>query len=105
MSSSAESGSGSGSSSSSPFTADPGANPFGKPPVTLSHPTTYVPPPRTVTPKTSVATPLPGIEAPASLPADLNAAWRSLMSSVGVTVPYHLNRSVRVAQLMRRGSH
>lgn len=45
--------------------------------------------------------PLP-VEPDASLPADLNGAWRGLMHAVGRGLPYGLNRSVTITRRMRQ---
>lgn len=82
----------------------PGQVPAGGTPIGVGGSGAYIPAPKRVSPPASSAT--GGFNAGASadgwLPADLFASWRSLMQALGTTVPYHLNRTVRVARALRR---
>lgn len=98
-----------GTPSSSP-TPDAGAGgatlPPGSTPTGIGGSGAHLPPPRRVSPRSATPPGGPGanFDESASLPADLMASWRGLMTSIGATVPYHLNHTVRITRLMRRGS-
>lgn len=83
-----------------------GTTPPGSTPSGIGGSGAHLPPPGRVTPAKRDPPGEPGanFDESASLPADLMASWRGLMTSIGVTVPYHLNHTVRIARLMRRGS-
>lgn len=103
--SSSESTRGSSSSSSAPgIGTRPPVGIGTAPPITITAHPSYLPPPARVSPA-NTAPPAGSSSPPApALPGDLFASWRSLMTSVGQTVPYHLNRAVTIARLLRRGS-